>query len=385
MLEVILTICGILGGLAAIDYFWGKWYTAKIVQGVLKKLRPKSSFIEHPDCTVPLDSLFYVERPPIEAECYETVIQPGALIQIKTPHKRGKTSLIMRIINHANQQGYRTAYIPFQEADEKVFADLKQFLRWFCISVTSELKLPNKLDDYWPETSENSKGNCKNYFQQYLLPKSNSPIVLGLDTVDHIFQYIPIAKEFFGLLRAWHERGQHDQTWEKLRLIIVHSDEVIPLNENESPFNVVEPVQLPDFDHAQVQNLVRRHNLNCSKEQVEQLMTMLGGHPYLVRVALYQMAQKGVTLPKLLQVAPMETGPYAYHLRRLLFKLTKSAELAKTFKRVITATQPVPLDELEEALKLKLRSMGLVKFQKDDTVVPLCELYCLYFRHHLKD
>jgi hypothetical protein len=48
---------------------------------------------------VPLDSPFYVERPPIERLCYETIVQPGALIRIKAPKQMGKTSLMLRILD----------------------------------------------------------------------------------------------------------------------------------------------------------------------------------------------------------------------------------------------------------------------------------------------
>lgn len=36
----------------------------------------------------------YVERPPIESRCYETILQSGSLIRIKAPKRMGKTLLI---------------------------------------------------------------------------------------------------------------------------------------------------------------------------------------------------------------------------------------------------------------------------------------------------
>ena len=40
---------------------------------------------------VAFDSPFYVERPPIESDCCQQILQPGALIRIKAPEKMGKT------------------------------------------------------------------------------------------------------------------------------------------------------------------------------------------------------------------------------------------------------------------------------------------------------
>ena len=78
----------------------------------------------------------------------------------------------------------------------------------------------DSVDAFWRRGSLGSKRKCTNYFQQYLLPEINTPLVLGLDEVDLVFQYLKIAKDFFSLLRAWHERGRNEPIWQKLRLII---------------------------------------------------------------------------------------------------------------------------------------------------------------------
>jgi serine/threonine-protein kinase len=340
---------------------------------------PQSPTFEEPEGQVGLDSRLYVERPPIESDCYESIVKPGALIRVKAPRQMGKTSIMSRILYHASQQGYQIASLNFQAADAEFLTNLDRFLQWFCASITWELNLEDKLADSW-KSILGSKNKCTNYFQRYLLSAITSPLVLGLDEVDQIFQHPDIATDFFGLLRAWHERGKNEEVWQKLRLVIVHSKEVyIPLNINQSPFNVGLPVELPELNQVQVQDLVRRHRIDLSEEQLKQLMAMVGGHPYLVRVALYQLARGRMTLEKLLQVAPTEEGPYYDHLRRHLLNLEENAELMAAVKQVVAANHPV---EIKTAEAFKLRSMGLVKFQ-GNTVMPLCDLYRQYFRDRL--
>ncbi|HEY9743717.1 MAG TPA: AAA-like domain-containing protein [Coleofasciculaceae cyanobacterium] len=332
--------------------------------------------LDEPEGQVGLDSTFYVERPPIESDCYEAIVKPGALIRVKAPRQMGKTSLMTRILHHAKQQGYQTASLNFQSADAEFLTNLDQFLQWFCASIALELNLDEKLTDYWKGIL-GSKNKCTNYFQRYLLSEITHPLALGLDEVDQIFQHPEIATDFFGLLRAWHERGKNEAVWQKLRLVIVHSKEVyIPLNINQSPFNVGLPIELPELNYVQVQDLVQRYGLNLSEEQLEQLMAMVGGHPYLVRVALHQIARGRMTLEKLLQMAPTEEGPYYDHLRRHLLNLEENAELVAAAKQVVAANSPV---EIKTAEAFKLRSMGLVKFQ-GNAVMPLCDLYRQYFR-----
>lgn len=104
---------------------------------------------EFPDGQVSLNSTFYIERPPIETDCYEGILRPGALIRIKAPRRMGKTSLMSRILHQANFQGYDTISLSLQLAEKTVLQDLEKFLQWFCASVTLGLGLPNRLGDYW--------------------------------------------------------------------------------------------------------------------------------------------------------------------------------------------------------------------------------------------
>ena len=58
---------------------------------------------------------------------------------------------------------------------------------------------------------------------------------------------------------------------------MVHSAEVdIPLNLNQSPFNVGIPITLPMFTPQQVQNLAKIYNINWSLEQGGNLMDLVG-------------------------------------------------------------------------------------------------------------
>jgi hypothetical protein len=335
---------------------------------------------ELPNGQVRLASAFYVERVPYEAQCYREICHPGALIRIKAPRQMGKTSLMARILYQAKEQGYRTVPLSFQHADTAVFTNLNALLQWFCAKITRKLRLPHQVDDYWTDTY-GSKDNCTAYFEDCLLSEIDEPLVLGLDEVDRVFQYPTIADDFFGLLRAWYEEagyGDKDSDlWEKLRLVVVHSTEVyIPLNVNQSPFNVGLPIELPEFTSEQVYDLTQRHGLNWNASQVQQLMSIVGGHPYLVRVALYHIAAGQLTLDQLLQIASTEAGLYGDHLRRHLWTLQQHPQLAAAFTKVVTSCEAV---ELESVLAFKLHSMGLVQL-RGNQVTPRFELYRQYFR-----
>jgi class 3 adenylate cyclase len=335
---------------------------------------------ELPGGQVELASAFYVERHPIEERSCEEIKKPGSLIRIKAPTQMGKTSLMARILHYTGTQGYRAVPLNFQLADSKIFKDLDKFLQWFCANIALELDMPDRLAENW-KAIFGSKVACKSYFERYLLPADKSPLALGLDEVDRVFQYPEIAADFFGLLRAWHEEAKNRDIWKKLRLIVVHSTEVyVPLDINQSPFNVGLPVELPEFTPTQVLDLAHRHGLDWQTAQVEQLMATIGGHPYLVRLALYHIARQETTLDQLLETAPTDAGLYSDHLRRHLWNLQQHPELAAAAQKVVSATEPV---QLESVQGFKLHSMGLVHLQGNQ-VTPRCNLYCQYFRDRLK-
>ncbi|MDZ8107803.1 MAG: AAA-like domain-containing protein [Nostoc sp. DedQUE12a] len=343
-----------------------------------------SDLLEIPGGSVPLNSFFYIERPPIEERAYTEINKPGSLIRIKAPSKMGKTSLMHRILAHAKQTGVHTVQIGLQRADSQVFTSLEKFLRWFCANVSRQLNLEIRLDDYWDEDI-GSKVSCTLYLQEYLLEKIDAPVVLALDEVNRIFEYPEISRDFLPLLRSWYEDASELDIWQKLRLVVVHATEAyIPLDINQSPFNVGLPIKLPEFSLEQMQELTVRHGLDWAKgekglEKLAPLLAMIGGHPYLVRLALYNLGNQTVSLEQLLQEAPTIAGIYSNYLRHHLANLQEHPELATALKRVVTSPTSV---QLEAIAAYKLESMGLVKLEGNQAMSS-CELYQLYFREQL--
>ncbi|MFS8116873.1 MAG: AAA-like domain-containing protein [Microcoleus sp.] len=332
--------------------------------------------LEYPGSPVPLGSPFYIPHPLIQELAYQEIAKPGSVLRIKAPRKMGKSSLLLRILDRANSLGCRTVSLDFQQAEEAVLDNLDKFLRWFCANISRHLELPPLLDDYWDEDM-GSKVSCTIYLQQYILTQINSPLVLALNEVNRIFEYPKIAREFLPLLRSWHEEAKRTETLGKLRLIVLHSTEIyIPLKLTESPFNVGLPLQLPYFTEEQIVALAQRYGLDWTDTpDAERLMAMVGGHPYLVRLAFYHLCQKAVTLDMLLQEAPTIGGIYKDYLRSFWVTLQEAPELAIALKQVVKSERGVELDPIVAS---KLVSMGLIHIDNNRCTLS-CELYRLYF------
>ena len=332
----------------------------------------------YPSGAVSLESAFYLKQPFLEQQIIKEITKPGGLVRIKAPQEMGKTSLLLRILNDCQKNfGYRIVSLDLQKVDQSMFENIHQFLRWLCINCARKLGLQPNLDHYWDEDL-GSKMSWTIYFEEYLLEEIDGPLVLALDELNQVFEHPKIAEDFLPLLRSCYEEAKKNPIWQDFRLIVVHSTEIyIPLQLEQSPFNIGLPIELEFFSQEEVEQLVTKYQLNSQdNEEIQQLMELVRGHPALIHLALYRISQKEITFKELLATAVTQTGIYAYHLQRHWLTLKENPELAKAFKMVCEAAEAV---FLEPTIAYKLNSIGLVNLVNNKGTVS-CRLYKEYFQ-----
>ncbi|NKB18586.1 MAG: adenylate cyclase, partial [Pseudanabaena sp. CRU_2_10] len=204
------------------------------------KIRKLDSSSQPDPVNIPIfkiDGRSHVVRARSESRCHEEIIKPGALIRIKSPDKMGKTFLMGRVLEFANQKGYRTASVNLREANKQTFADINLFLQWFCAYVGDRLGIDQNPEEHWKKIL-GPNPNCTKYVEKFFLESSNLPFVLAIDNFDCVFNYPDIEGDFCGLLRGWFEKVNTNKVWGKLRQIIVYSQEpYVTHNINQSPLN----------------------------------------------------------------------------------------------------------------------------------------------------
>jgi hypothetical protein len=285
----------------------------------------------------------------------------------------GKTSLMSHILHHATSLGCATTFLSFQLANDSVLNDLDQLLQWFCREVGKKLKIVDQVDQFWNRPLSPTR-KCTKYFSKYLFPQIESPLVLGLDEVDRICQSPLIALDFFGLLRSWSEDSKINNELSKLRLIIVYSTEIY-IDTVQSPLsNLGLLADLPELSLKQVEYLARQRGLSWKTMDLEHLIKMVGGHPYLIQVALYYSFKHGISFKQLQNMMINKNNIYTDHLNSLN-RLLKQSNLENAARYVFTSNDPVKLGyEIESRLK----GLGLVKVQENG-ILPRCELYKNHF------
>lgn len=140
-------------------------------------------------------------------------------------------------------------------------------------------------------------------------------------------------------------------------------------------------LELTDFTLAQVEDLNGRHGQPLNERACQQLYRLVGGHPYLVRRALYVVASGQLTVQELFAQATDDRGPFGDHLRYHLFRLYDQQALVQCLLQIIRG-KGCP----DEHDFFRLRGAGLVRREAETEVVkPRCKLYARYFQKRLSN
>jgi hypothetical protein len=329
---------------------------------------------------VPLDSGFYIVRP-ADVELRTALTRRDSVVLIKGARQIGKTSLLARGLKFARDNKAWVALSDFQKFNASNLDNVGNLHLSLAESLADQLDLRVQPADVWDER-RGPNVNFERFIRREVLGNIEGHLVWGLDEVDRLFAY-PYASEIFGLFRSWHNERALDPTgpWSRLTLAIAYATEahLFITDINQSPFNIGTRLTLEDFWSDQVSELNERYGLPLKdKSDLDRFIRLVGGHPYLVRRGLHEMARRKITIAVLEEKAPRDDGIYGDHLRRILLLLARDPALTEIVRGILRG-QPCPTPESF----YRLRSAGLVKGSSQTDVQVRCQLYSTYLRQHL--
>jgi hypothetical protein len=203
-----------------------------------------------------------------------------------------------------------------------------------------------------------------------------------MDDVDRLFGR-EFASQVFGLFRSWHEERVLDPAgpWSHLTLAMAYATEVhlFITDLNQSPFNVGTRLAIGDFTPEQVAILNDRCGRPLRSEaEIAGFFALVGGHPYLVRRGIHEMAQQGLPFADVAARADRDEGIFGDHLRRMLGALARDADLCAAVRAVLRH-EKCPTEESF----YRLRSAGIIQGVSAGSAEPRCRLYAAYLERHL--
>ncbi len=341
---------------------------------------PFETEIEPPYGTMPLDSKFYIERA-ADNDCWTYLSKTRATtVFIQALRQMGKSSLMRRMLHRAKKARHQPfAFIDFQRFPEQYFDNEESLLIDLCLMIGDALDIPEAIDRYWQGRRTNIR-KCTLYLSEYIIPKVNKPFILAMDEVERMLDS-PFQANFFGMLRTWHNDRAYDENFARMTLFLSSSTEPYLFidNPNRSPFNVAEVISLQDFSPAEVEELNRRHRSPLSSSQISDLMDLVGGHPFLIRVALYQLATGKFDLSTLLAQATEDSGPFKEHLQYYHQHILEKPALKEALAYICRHHTYE-----ENKIFHRLKGAGLIK-KVGSHVILRNNLYTRYFEERLND
>ncbi|MCS6886509.1 MAG: serine/threonine-protein kinase [Acidobacteriota bacterium] len=335
--------------------------------------------IEVPTGAVPLESRFYIERT-TDSELRLAISRRDSIVLVKGSKQMGKTSLLARGLHQARRSGYKIILTDFQKLSSEQVDSLENFFLTLAEEIAEQLQLGVSVTDVW-NPRRGASVNFERFLRKQVLDQLQTHLVWGMDEVDRLFGQ-KHSSEVFGLFRSWHNERSLDPEgpWCKLTLVIAYAAEahLFITDPNQSPFNVGTRLVLEDFNLGQVLDLNSRYGSPLSSDEVSELMQMVCGHPYLLRLSFYQMVAKGLSLIELKAQATAEDGVFGGHLRRILSHLNQDESLKASLRAMLRGESCSTLEHF-----YILRSLGVIRGESSREAVIRCKLYEDYLRKHL--
>jgi putative cell wall-binding protein len=114
-------------------------------------------------------------------------------------------------------------------------------------------------------------------------------------------------------------------------------------------------------------------------------MDLLGGHPYLIQMALYHISHRQISVEELVNTSVDDRSIYRDHLLNHVDYLKKNPLLFESLKSAFSTKEEAMIFNDEQAYKLE--DLGLIKkaddanrsSKKENKFIPRCDLYRQYF------
>ncbi|WP_254566880.1 AAA-like domain-containing protein [Oscillatoria sp. HE19RPO] len=353
---------------------------------------------------VPLGSPFYIDRTEdqIIRQAFELCPEDRLVFcRLRSARGLGKSSLLIRLRDFLEQElGHTVGWVDLSQGTMGVLQDFRSLLKFFTKAVAEEFacalpeqsrSLPDLQKNHWRDDLAPGT-NCMDYLEQYVFKPihespAGRPLTLIIDGIDSLLGQEAIQSPFLDWLRAWNERkmkrvSRTPVIWSNV--VIAYSTEPYAAYEMAgSPLdNVGFPIELKEFDQLQVCELTKRYGLTWHNDQqeIEKLMSWIGGHPELLNRALYAMRTENLTLDKFLESMTQSGSLFNSYLQGYLKTLQDHPALKDCLQKIIngqTCTNQFSIFQLEKS--------GLINFDAQNQPKPRFKLYEEYFKQHLKD
>lgn len=214
---------------------------------------------------------------------------PGQPTVVCAPHLFGKTWMLRYILGQETHKNDNIVLINLELILAENYTSINEFLLELANLITEEILDDNHLvSQLW--RAANPINSFKRVIERLLIESGSSRLILALDRADAIVKY-SFRDVFFSMLRSMCDVASKD-CWKKFRLLllITHKPNSLIQDPNRSPFNLTPTIFLDEFTENQTKEMFALYSIKLTTDMLNQVRNLIGGHPYLVHLVAYSVA-----------------------------------------------------------------------------------------------
>jgi hypothetical protein len=257
---------------------------------LLRSNEPSTTFDYQVGGSLPMDAPTYVVRA-ADRHLYKA-LQRGEFCYVLNPRQMGKSSLMVRMINHLQYEGIYCAPIDMTRIGSETVTP-EQWYKGIASELVRRFDLRRKINfkTWWQEQADLSPiQRLSEFIESVLLVEVGTPstkLVIFIDEIDSILSLSFPVNDFFALIRSCHNQRSLNPAYQRLTFVLlgVTTPSELITNTQITPFNIGQSIQLEGFKEHEAQPLLQGLAEKVSNPQtiLKTVLAWTNGQPFLTQ------------------------------------------------------------------------------------------------------